>query len=53
MNKLPFKLPPGFGGRQPSGAWVSQVSRLQSGSGRPQSKTLSRRPGDLNFRWHT
>ena len=35
-------VPPGFGVRQPSGALASQVSRLKSGRGLPQSKTLSR-----------
>jgi hypothetical protein len=53
MKKFSFKLPPGFGVRQPSGALVSQVSRLKSGRGLPQFKTLSRPPDGLNLSLHT
>jgi len=42
MKELPFKIPQGFGVRQPSGVLGSQVSRSKSGRGLPQSKTLSR-----------
>jgi hypothetical protein len=42
MKRLPVETPPGFGVRQPSGALASHVSRLKSGRGLPQSKTLSR-----------
>ena len=42
MMKSGYKIPRGFGVRQPSGALASQASRLQSGRGLPQSKTLSR-----------
>ena len=42
MMKMPVETPPGFGVRQPSGALASHVSRLKSGRGLPQSKTLSR-----------
>ena len=39
---LLMKIPPGFGVRQPSGALALCGSRLKSGRGMPQSKTLSR-----------
>lgn len=42
MKTLNEKSPPGFGVCQPSGALVWQVSRLKSGRGLPQPKTLSR-----------
>ena len=45
MMKTVYKIPPGFGVRQPSGAFASQGSRLKSGRGLPQSKTLSRPHG--------
>ena len=43
MKKSGCKIPRGFGVRQSSGALTSQSSRLKSGRGLPQSKTLSRR----------
>jgi hypothetical protein len=42
MINTVYKIPRGFGVRQPSGALASQASRLKSGRGLPQSKTLSR-----------
>jgi hypothetical protein len=42
MMTLPIEIPPGFGVRQPSGALASHISRLKSGRGLPQSKTLAR-----------
>jgi len=49
MKRLPMKMPPGFGVRQSSGALASHVSRLKSGRGLPQSKTLSRRTDVQEF----
>ena len=49
MKRLPIKIPPGFGVRQPTGALALHVSRLKSGRGLPQSKTLSRQTDILDF----
>ncbi len=48
MKRLPIETPPGFGVRQPSGALAS-ISRLKSGRGLPQSKTLSRQTDASDF----
>jgi hypothetical protein len=49
MMKSGCKIPRGFGVRQPSGALASQVLRLKSGRGLPQSKTLSRGAAAAKF----
>ena len=41
MKRLPNETPPGFGVRQPSGAFPARKI-FESGRGLPQSKTLSR-----------
>jgi hypothetical protein len=43
-----FKTPQGFGLRQPSGALATHDSRLKSGRGLAQSKTLAQ-SSELNW----
>ncbi len=47
----PTKGPPGFGLRQPSGAFRSGLGAHKSGRRLPQSKTLSRRRAHLRGPW--
>jgi len=48
MKKSIYKNPPGFGVRQPSGAFLARKI-FESGRGLPQPKTLSRQTAGQEF----